>query len=219
MKILSVCLVVASLPLFDGCAAMSKKHTYTAPAEVPDAIKVTTDFGDKIRGNWILVLDDSISTAKRSNLKPDGLVCSGHDFVFDASEAIAISARKMAAQLFDTVTETKEMPTFQATSSNGFVGATVVKLDDFSPRFTCGPAGAKVEGWCSASAVISLTVTLVQSKTGLARRSFSVSSQRWSEGPEGNLCSGALTVLSHATSRAAKDVFEEAAQRVVTMAK
>ena len=137
-----------------------------------------------------------------------GNVCSLHDYSFDAAEAVAISARRMAAQLFDNVTETKELPTAQAAATNGFVGATVVKLDEFSPRFTCSTG--MTEPSCSASADISLTITLLQYQPSATRRSFSVNSQRSSDGPGGKLCSTALTVLSQATSRAPKDVFERA---------
>jgi hypothetical protein len=211
---MNICMVATSWFLVNGCTTTIYKHSYISTADLASGISLDTGSGDKLQGNWALVLDESIETARRSSMKPTSYTCSTHDYSFDASGAIASMARKMANQLFETLIEDKEAPTSENAMTNRLVGAIVVKLDDFDPAFTCSMLGYVLS--CSGSADISVNVTLIRYQPTSTRESFSLTSRRTSDGPGGDLCSGALTVLGQATSKATKDVFESVAQRLVT---
>jgi len=190
-------------------------HTYSNTADPVAALNFSTPTGDKLKGSWVLVLDDSFNTARRDSLKPSSNVCGAHDFAFDASSALYASTKKMAGELFEQVADAKEPPDAAIAARDKLAGALVVKLDDFTPRFTCATGFSALT--CNASTEISLSVTLLRFDRSTVRRSFSVNSQRTTDGPGGNLCSNALALVNEATRRAQKDALEHVAERVSTM--
>lgn len=190
------CLVFVSLALV-GCGT-----TYTKATGAITTVNAMTATGDKVKGNWAVVIDDSISNAKRTNFKTSSHVCSAHTLNLDGSIAIRSSLQALSREMFEETTNVRAVPP----SAQNYV---LFRLDEFNPRVSCqiGP----VEGTCTASTELAVSVTAnMEGK----RRSFSVSSQRSTDGSAGRMCDKALDVAEESVRKAAKDVAERVGERL-----
>ncbi|WP_295542287.1 hypothetical protein [uncultured Pseudacidovorax sp.] len=181
-----------------GCA-----QTYSRNSVAVSGVNVTTISGEKAKGTWPVVIDESISNARRTGFKTTSQVCSGHTYNFDGSVALRSALQAASRELFEDTVLAKA-----ATGANNVA----FRLEEFNPRLSC-QIGA-TEGVCTGTVEIGVSVL---ANVGGRRRSFTVNSQRSSDGPAGGLCEKALEVVEDATRRAAKDVAERAGERIATL--
>lgn len=190
--------VVALAMVVTGCA-----QTYSRNSVAVSGVNVTTISGEKAKGTWPVVIDESIANARRTGFKTTSQVCSAHTYNFDGSAAVRSALQAASRELFEDTVLAKA-----ATGPNNIS----FRLEEFNPRLSC-QIGA-VEGVCTGTVELGVSVL---ANVGGRRRSFTVNSQRSADGPAGGLCEKALEVVEDATRRAAKDVAERAGERIATL--
>lgn len=192
MKILTIAATTFSAVLLSGC--------FTPQNFRRDTSTVSLNSYDKLNSNWSYTIDNSIKDANRSNFKPNGHVCSLHTYTLSAGNELSSAARRMLEDL-------------TGGNQNGAINSITVRLESFSPKFSC--AVGTVEGTCTGSAEIALAFTVL--KDG-KRSNFSVTSERNADAPAGQMCANALDAPAEATRKAIRDVLDRASERINSLA-
>jgi hypothetical protein len=185
-----------------GCA-------YQVPAINVATPNVYTTYESKIQGNYILLVDESVTNISR-DVRASGHVCSAHNYPIALGNSMSASVKRLMESLFENVNTAASMPSKEAMKHDNLNGAIVVKLDTFEPRFTCQVG--LFSGTCSASADIGFGV-LVNGPAGRLL-GFSVSGSKTADGDAGGGCEGAATVLGTAISKSEKDALERMGERI-----
>ena len=192
MKILTLAAIALSTVALTGCFTPQSFTRDASPA-------VALNTFDKVPGTWSYTIDGSLKDAKRSSFKPNGHVCSLHTYTLSAGDELFSATRRM----LEDVT---------GGSQSGANDSINVRLESFSPRFSC--AMGAVEGSCTGSSEVALTFSVV--KDG-KRSNFTVTSERSADAPAGQMCANALDAPAEATRKAIKDVLERASERLTTI--
>lgn len=196
-----------TLSFLSGCY---QAQTYLTRPDPVVGINIYTADGAKIKGTWVYIIDDSVSSASRQ-IKASSIPCSLHTYPVNAGESVASSLSNAMKELFQNALPRKALPSIEAAKAENLSGAVIVKLDEFNPRFSC--TIGQFEGHCTASTDLALTATLVKYPSG-ERNYVHASSQRSADGSSGKMCAGVSDVISESVKKATKDALERMGEKI-----
>lgn len=203
MEKISFLAILLVLPLFASCS-------YKVPTQVSPAVNIYSSYGDKISGDWILVIDDSV-TDYNKEIKPSSYLCGAHKFPVDIDQSIALSIRETCESIFENIIEQKTMPTLDYLVDSNSMGSIYVRMKRFYPTIRFA------SGFWSGSAIATCDLVLevsVKDRENNKLLITSVGGNRTSDGSAGQGCSGGATVLSEAMYMTVRETMERFSERV-----
>jgi hypothetical protein len=185
-----------------GCA-------YSVQPVSTRAVNIYSAYENKVPGNFILVMDDSIRNVNRE-VTPASYVCRAHRYPIAVGDSLAVSIKQTMESIFEHVNEQGSAPSGDQLSKLGFNGVILVRMDDFSPRVLC--AEGFFSGTCSASTDISFGV-IVRGANGILV-STAASGSKVADSDAGGACGGGATVIGDSITRSTRDALERLAERL-----
>ena len=180
--------------------------SYNAPVNISPNLNVYSSYGDKIRGSYLLYVDESdLSTT----VKPTGITCAAHTYPVELRGVFKSSALRTMQQLVDDVQLVDRPIPAASLAAMGKSGMIVIRAENMSARLQFIPGFWSNTPEATTEITASLTV---DTPTGRALGTTASGDARESAGSS-NSCGDGAAVVGRATEKALNELFGQIGER------